>query len=285
MIEQIVQRDQLRKIYKFMLPYVKSIKDEKDHHINKENCHLHMLFHDGSYDHWSYNVHRGCVTIPSDELYPFNEKWPEFRCQYTRTTNDINYEHKGKFFNYTYNYLNEFAFCNRMVFLHNLAYELQKEGFVDLWMPDDKFYNIINNIDFDRIKSNGNVYYNNPHMIKKYYDILLLHDFGAKKYWRNLYYVIRNLYDKKKHINRFNIVRSIKKRRALSFGGMILSLSTLFIREGITAVQSDKDWVRLAAKIAKIDFGHGVTLCSGNDFVLYNDFPPNIDSTLYISFN
>jgi hypothetical protein len=101
---------------------------------------LRVRFTDGVSELWNYRVDRNTHHAFSFDITPenleFNERLPQFRCQFTHNPLDDDDE-KLRHFKYTHGYLNRYCFANVRIFLHRLAKQLSDEGYVDVWYPED----------------------------------------------------------------------------------------------------------------------------------------------------
>ena len=139
-----------------------------------------------------------------------NDKFPEFRCQFTRNSMfDDDYELKESFFSYSRDHIDSYCFANSRIFLYRLAKQLADEGYIRPWYPD---YDII------RMKTIINSYNKrNSHISKNFYHLALrsgLYDDVIAPHWteKNLAFAILKLYKVGKPINRYNIIQTMKAK-------------------------------------------------------------------------
>lgn len=258
---KLYNKESLRKTVKFLReqPEVTDIKF-------KDGKYLFVRFNKNFVEYWSYD--RIDISkffgrhhqLSEDDLYPFDDRWPEFRCQFTRHPDDPDFDIKGKFFIYTPSYLNEFKICNVRVFLHRLSNSLEKEGFVQPWIPDDylnRLLNRLDDVDWGRIKIDDNNYKEKPMISYLVRDIITLQNFDIKKDWKsnNIFVSMDHLYNINKPITRSNIIWYMRRRRKTRFhAGYSIGLSGLvkdkFENKKIVN-HSDQQWVDAASAICK----------------------------------
>jgi len=110
---QLYRLESLRKLLLFLQkqPEVLDV-------ILEEEKYMHIKFDDGFVEHWYYGEQDTpkfsgrWYRLPEDVMYPFNNKYPEFRCQFSRTPDDPEFKHKGQFFLYTPKFIKEHMFVN-----------------------------------------------------------------------------------------------------------------------------------------------------------------------------
>jgi len=215
--------ESIRKIARFLRqqPEVQKVRAEKGRF-------LHINFDDGFVEHWSHTdieekskFYGRFYKLPDKILYPFGDSWPEFRCQFNRITGDELYDHKGKFFLYSHNYLFGFPFCNVRVFLHRLARQLVDEGYVQPWLtPEDikVVVGLLNGLRWSKIRVDNNVYKEERHFISVARPLITT-QVDVSNAWNisNLFTVLDRLYKMKIRINRSNIVWRMRRSKKVKF--------------------------------------------------------------------
>jgi hypothetical protein len=290
--------DSLRKLAVFLRqqPEVKKIKLE-------EGKRLHIQFAVGYAEHWSYNIepkkHRH-YTIPDDDLYAFDNRWPEFRCQFSRKIGDNDYQQKGKYFLYTHKYLSEYMFSNVRIFIHRLAESLSDEGYLKLWLSNEHINNEIskiNKLNWKKLRIGQKEYKEQPYFVDKAKSLLLMRDLDISESWtfQNLFAAIDRIHKRKQKISRDNIVWHLRRKNRAKFSlGYPLALSAL-LRNNFPNVpiinHTNYDWVRISAMINQVEYNNSegihITekeinkkpqiIIGDGDYTLINSRPDNSD--------
>jgi len=235
--------------------------------ILEEEKYMHIKFDDGFVEHWFYGDQKipkfsgRWYRLPDDVMYPFNDEYPDFRCQFSRSHGDSEYEKKGKFFLYTPSYLNEFMFVNIRIWMHRLAKNLEKEGYVEPWLPQEEIDKIIcelNNKNWFKHKIDKKLYKINPSIAKLSRPFIVMQNLCMEKYWKTngIFVTLDLLYRKKWPITRNNIIWYMRKRRQARFEtGHPIGLATILKEHysGIPVIDhTDYDWVKTAALICNV---------------------------------
>lgn len=261
---QLYRLESLRKI----LLFLQKQKEVEDIVLEKDK-YMHIKFDDGFVEHWFYDnlptpkFYGRCYRLPEDVMYPFDNRWPEFRCQFSRTQNDPEFDKKGKFFLYTRKYINSYMFCNVRVFLHRFSKQLEDEGYIQPWLPKEEINKVIDKfdkIDWHAHKINDKLYKVQPTVAYMARPLILLQDFGMDKYWkRNAIFVTLDLlYRKKLPITRGNLIWHMRRRRQAKYHvGHSVGLATI-LREyykSMTVIDHiGLDWLRTAAFVGNVPY-------------------------------
>jgi len=285
---QLYRLESLRKILLFLQkqPEVVEVKLE-------EEKYMHIKFDDGFIEHWFYHdlpvpKFKGrWYQLPDKVMYPLDKRWPEFRCQFSRNQDDVDFDQKGKFFLYTPKYVRDYMFCNIRVFLHRFARDLEKEGYIEPWLPQEeinKTVELLNKQDWTRHKVNDKTYKVQPTTAQLARPFILLQKHDISQYWKQsaLFVTLDLLYRKKWPITRNNIIWHMRKRRQARYStGHSVGLATI-LKEyypGMPVINHDDiDWVRTAAMICDVDCkseGDGVHISESatgyKDEIILND--------------
>lgn len=200
---------------------------------------MHVKFDDGFVEFWFYGdqptskFYGRWYRIPDNVMYPFNKQWPEFRCQFSRTTDDPDFDLKGKFFLYTPKYLKKHMFCNVRVFLHRLANSLEKEGYIKQWLPQteiDRVINKLNSADWAMHKINNKTYKIQPTTARIARPLILMQGLDLSQYWnrRSLFVALDLLHRKKWTMTRESLIWHMRKRRRVRYDtGHSMGLATI----------------------------------------------------------
>lgn len=254
----------IRKTAKFLRsqPEVIGVKSDK-------NRYLHINFADKFVEHWSYydideksKFYGRFLKIPDNDFYPFDDKWPEFRCQFSRTSSDEFYDQKGKFFLYTSNYLSGFKFGNIRIFLHRLASALAAEGYVQPWLPDNEIKSTIdsfNRLKLGIIRRSEKIYKERFEFISRLRPILttFVADNG---FWtvNNIFTTMDKLCKRHIKITRSNIVWYMRKMKKIKFKtGYPVGMSA-FLRDkynGMSIIDhTNSTWLKVVALINNVEY-------------------------------
>jgi len=238
--------------------------------ILEEEKYMHIKFDDGFIEHWFYDDLQipkftgRWYRLPEDVMYPFNNKYPEFRCQFSRTPDDLEFDRKGKFFLYTPKYLEEHMFVNIRLWMHRLAKSLEEEGYVQPWLPQEEINKIVKELDhkdWARHKINDKLYKVQPTTAKLFRPLITLQDLGLDQYWNKsgLFVTMDLLYRKKWPINRNNIIWYMRKRRKARYNvGHPAGLATIlkeYYPKMPVVDHTGLVWVKTAATICGVSCG------------------------------
>lgn len=259
---QLYRLESLRKI----LLYLQKQPEVVDV-ILEEEKYMHIKFDDNFIEHWFYDdlptpkFYGRWYRLPDNVMYPFNNKYPEFRCQFSRSPDDPDYDLKGKFFLYTPKFIKEYMFCNVRLFLHRLARDLEQEGYVEPWLPQEEINKIVKKLDkqdWARHKIDNKTYKVQPTTAKLSRPLIVLQNSDLDIYWKKngLFVTLDLLYRKKWPITRSNIIWYMRKRRKARYDvGHPTGLATILKEyyRGMPVVNhTEFDWVRTAAIMCSV---------------------------------
>lgn len=285
---QLYRLESLRKILLF-LQKQEEVKDV----VFEEEQYMHVKFDDNFIEHWFYDdlptpkFYGRCYRLPDDVLYPLDKNWPEYRCEFSRTPDDPDFEQKGKFFLYTPKYIRSYKFCNVRVFLHRFAKALEEEGYIKPWLPQeeiDKVVDILDKQNWAAHKINNKTYKVQPTLARKVRPLILLQDIDMNKYWKrnSIFVTLDLLYRKKWPITRGNLVWHMRRRRQARYHiGHPVGLATI-IKEYYPNMpivdHVNLDWIRTTALICGVPYqisGDGIHITespTGNEEeIILND--------------
>jgi len=301
---QLYRLESLRKVLLFLQnqPEVLDV-------ILEEEKYMHIKFDDKFIEHWFYDdlptpkFNGRWYRLPDEVLYPFDKRWPEFRCQFSRKPGDPDFDHRGKFFLYTPKYIREYMFCNIRVWFHRFARQLEEEGYIEPWLPDEEIARIVKKLDkqdWARHKVGQKTYKVQPTTARISRPLILLQKFDLQPYWKKnaLFVTLDLLYRKRWPITRGSLVWYMRKRRQAKYHvGHPTGLATV-LKEyypGIPVINhTDCDWVDTAATICSVpclEGGDGVHISESptghqNEIILnsgeYKVIGPRPDNTDFV---
>jgi hypothetical protein len=245
----------LRKLASFLRsqPDITNVKYKKNR--------LQVTFDNGYIEWWSYyphGHHHDWYVFDEDDLYQFDDRWPEFRCQFTRNVNDPHYERKGKYFLYTDKYLNSFKLANRRIFINRLANSLVND-YVELWIPNEVRKSIINNahrISWDRMKIGPMKYKAFMTIVKMLRDVLYLQSIDYSEFWtiKGIMFALRRLRKENKDITRSNMFWAMRSKSVITGVNLGFPVSmAMMLRDQFGYVDihnhTNFKWVDIAAEL------------------------------------
>jgi len=261
---QLYRLESLRKILLF-LQKQEEVKDV----ILEEEKYMHIKFDDGFIEHWFYDdlptpkFYGRCYRLPEDIMYPFDDRWPEFRCQFSRTQDDPDFDKKGKFFLYTPKYIRTYMFCNIRVFLHRFAKQLEEEGYIQPWLTQEEVDRVVgkmDKVDWAAHKVNDKLYKVQPTVARIARPLILLQDLGISEYWKrnSIFVTLDLLYRKKFPITRGNIVWYMRRRRQARYHvGHAVGMATIlkeYYKNMPVVDHIGLDWLQTAATICRVPY-------------------------------
>jgi len=285
---QLYRLESLRKILLFLQKQPEIVDV-----ILEEEKYMHIKFDDNFIEHWFYDdlptpkFNGRWYRLPDEVMYPFDKVWPEFRCQFSRTPEDPEFDRKGKFFLYTPKHIDSYMFCNTRVFMHRFAKSLEEEGYIEPWLPQediDKVVHKLNSQDWARHKIDDKTYKIQPTIAKISRPLILLQKFNIDQYWKKnpIFVALDLLYRKKLPITRGNIIWHMRRRRQVKYHvGHPTGLATILKEyyHGVPVVDHvGLDWIRTAATICGVPYlttGDGVHIAESStghtDEIILND--------------
>jgi len=266
---KLFKYDIIRKTRKFLLaqPEIDICKIE---HASE----FHVKFTDGIVEHWSFRSRYKFsrlrhYAMPDNEFYPFDERYPELRSQFTRNPlYQKEYEKITPHFIVQHKYLDEFKFCNVRIFLHRLAARLAEEGWVEIWYPDKILVRVLEycrSIDQTQLRADNNTYVEYiAHAIKAQPLLYTMTNVGKMAEnihaaWSRpkLFHVLDKLYRIRTDITRHSIFQMFRRYHYCKIRmGYPLSFAALLADHCPGAIYNEAKlaWVAMACLINDVPF-------------------------------